>query len=312
MSNANPVSVEYPTDECLDAAVDALRGHTIAVLTGAGVSTDSGIPDYRGAGAPVRAPMTFQNFMADLDYRKRYWAGSHLGWKRFSAARPNPGHAALVELELAGIVDGIITQNVDGLHLRAGSQRVVDLHGTMDRVRCLTCGQFYARQSIADQITAANPWIDTEEAFELSPDGDVEVRDVQAFVLPECSVCGGVLKPDVVFFGEFVPKEKFAEASALMQSQPAGEVLAWIETHPASEGTFQASANTAGEWTNEQTADEVAAWLQAHRDSPVYDGAAAGFAARAHAFDPEGALIWANTIKDENQRQSLLQSWERK
>ena len=221
MSNANPVSVEYPPDECLDAAVDALRGHTIAVLTGAGVSTDSGIPDYRGAGAPVRAPMTFQNFMADLDYRKRYWAGSHLGWKRFSAARPNPGHAALVELELAGIVDGIITQNVDGLHLRAGSQRVVDLHGTMDRVRCLTCGQFYARQSIADQITAANPWIDTEEAFELSPDGDVEVRDVQAFVLPECSVCGGVLKPDVVFFGEFVPKEKFAEASALMQSADA-------------------------------------------------------------------------------------------
>lgn len=221
MSNANPVSVEYPTDECLDAAVDALQGHTIAVLTGAGVSTDSGIPDYRGAGAPVRAPMTFQNFMADLDYRKRYWAGSHLGWKRFSAARPNPGHAALVDLELAGIVDGIITQNVDGLHLRAGSQRVVDLHGTMDRVRCLTCGQFYARQSIADQITAANPWIDTEEAFELSPDGDVEVRDVEAFVLPECSVCGGVLKPDVVFFGEFVPKEKFAEASALMQSADA-------------------------------------------------------------------------------------------
>jgi NAD-dependent SIR2 family protein deacetylase len=221
VSNANPVSVEYPPDECLDAAVDALRGHTIAVLTGAGVSTDSGIPDYRGAGAPVRAPMTFQNFMADLDYRKRYWAGSHLGWKRFSAARPNPGHAALVDLELAGIVDGIITQNVDGLHLRAGSQRVVDLHGTMDRVRCLTCGQFYARQSIADQITAANPWIDTEEAFELSPDGDVEVRDVEAFVLPECSVCGGVLKPDVVFFGEFVPKEKFAEASALMQSADA-------------------------------------------------------------------------------------------
>ena len=101
-------------------------------------------------------------------------------------------------------------------------------------------------------------------------------------------------------------------ASALMQSQPAGEVLAWIETHPASVGTFHASANTVGQWTNEQTADEVAAWLQSHRDSPVYDGAAAGFAARAHAFDPEGALIWANTIKDETQRQSLLKSWERK
>lgn len=221
MPNAEPVSVQSLADDSLDAAVEALSGHTIAVLTGAGVSTDSGIPDYRGAGAPVRAPMTFQHFVADLDYRKRYWAGSHLGWKRFSAAQPNNGHIALAQLELAGIVDGIITQNVDGLHLRAGSQRVVDLHGTMDRVRCLDCGQFYARQSVADQIAAANPWIDTEEAFDLSPDGDVEVHDVDSFVLPECTVCGGVLKPDVVFFGEFVPKEKFIEASALMQSANA-------------------------------------------------------------------------------------------
>lgn len=205
----------------LDAAVDALAGRTIAVLTGAGVSTDSGIPDYRGAGAPARSPMTFQQFLGDLDYRKRYWAGSHLGWKRFSAAVPNSGHSALVDLELAGIVDGIITQNVDGLHLRAGSQRVVDLHGTMDRVRCLNCGQYFARQGVADQITTTNPWIETDDAFDLSPDGDVEVRDISSFVIPECSVCGGVLKPDVVFFGEFVPKEKFAEASALMQSADA-------------------------------------------------------------------------------------------
>jgi hypothetical protein len=101
-------------------------------------------------------------------------------------------------------------------------------------------------------------------------------------------------------------------ASTLMQSQPAGEVLAWIETHPASAGTFHASANTVSQWTNEQTADEVAARLKAHRDSPAYDGAAAGFAAKAHAFDPEGALIWANTIKDETQRQSLLNSWKEK
>lgn len=221
MTNVISTTSESSAASSLDDAVNALAGRTIAVLTGAGVSTDSGIPDYRGAGAPVRTPMTFQQFLIDFDYRKRYWAGSHLGWKRFSAATPNAGHAALVELELAGIVDGIITQNVDGLHLRAGSQRVVDLHGTMDRVRCLTCGQFYARQGIADQITSANPWIDTDEAFELSPDGDVEVRDISTFVIPECSVCGGILKPDVVFFGEFVPKEKFAEASALMQSADA-------------------------------------------------------------------------------------------
>lgn len=201
-----------------DAAVAALSGRTVAVLTGAGVSTDSGIPDYRGAGAPPRTPMTFQQFIADLDYRKRYWAGSHLGWKRFSAALPNAGHRALVDLELAGIVDGIITQNVDGLHLRAGSQRVVDLHGGMDRVVCLTCGQYYARGSVADQIAWANPWLESPGAIELSPDGDVEIRDVAAFVLPECTVCGGILKPDVVFFGEFVPKERFAEAAALVQS----------------------------------------------------------------------------------------------
>lgn len=200
----------------LDAAVAALTGRTIAVLTGAGVSTDSGIPDYRGEGAPVRSPMTFQQFLADLDYRKRYWAGSHLGWKRFSAAEPNAGHRALVELEAAGVVDGIITQNVDGLHLRAGSQRVVDLHGSMDRVRCLTCGQYYARVSIAQQISVANPWLDTPDAVELSPDGDVQIANVDEFSIPECSNCGGVLKPDVVFFGEFVPKEKFEEASALI------------------------------------------------------------------------------------------------
>lgn len=221
MTDVIPTAPQFSAEHSLDAAVDALAGHTVAVLTGAGVSTDSGIPDYRGEGAPVRSPMTFQQFLVDIDYRKRYWAGGHLGWKRFSAARPNAGHAALAALELEGIVNGIITQNVDGLHLRAGSRRVVDLHGTMYRVRCLTCGQYYARQSIAEQITEANAWIDTDEAFELSPDGDVEVRDVGRFVIPDCSVCGGVLKPDVVFFGEFVPKEKFAEATALMLAADA-------------------------------------------------------------------------------------------
>ena len=200
----------------LDAAVAALEGRTIAVLTGAGVSTDSGIPDYRGSGAPVRTPMTFQQFLASARFRQRYWAGSHLGWKRFDSAKPNDGHRALVELELAGRVDGIITQNVDGLHLRAGSLRVVDLHGTVDTVRCLLCGQSYARSSIAARITADNAWLDQPEAVQLSPDGDVQVENVDAFVVPECTVCGGILKPEVVFFGEFVPKERFAEASALI------------------------------------------------------------------------------------------------
>ncbi|MEO8094652.1 MAG: Sir2 family NAD-dependent protein deacetylase, partial [Pseudolysinimonas sp.] len=220
-STAAPTSLAPTSGPSIDAAVVALRGRTIAVLTGAGVSTDSGIPDYRGAGAPVRTPMTFQQFIADPVRRKRYWAGSHLGWKRFDGAEPNGSHRALVGLELAGLIDGIITQNVDGLHLRAGSRRVVDLHGTMDRVRCLNCGQFYARASIAERLTAANPWLDLPETIELSPDGDVQIDDVDAFTVPDCTVCGGILKPDVVFFGEFVPKEKFAEASALMQTANA-------------------------------------------------------------------------------------------
>jgi NAD-dependent SIR2 family protein deacetylase len=165
--------------------------------------------------------MTFQQYLGDTEYRKRYWAGSHLGWKRFAGANPNAGHIALAEMESAGIVNGIITQNVDGLHIRAGSQRVVDLHGTMDRVRCLTCGQSFARADIAGRITAANPWLETPDAVELSPDGDVQVGAVDDFVIPDCTVCGGVLKPDVVFFGEFVPVEKFSEASALVQKADA-------------------------------------------------------------------------------------------
>lgn len=211
------------TPEQLDAAAAALRGRSIAVLTGAGVSTDSGIPDYRGDGAPKRNPMTFSQFLSDESYRKRYWAGSHLGWKRFNGAVPNEGHRLLAALEAEGITNGVITQNVDGLHLRAGSQRVVDLHGAMDRVRCLTCGQFFARGDIAARMTAANPWLELPESMELGPDGDVAFAQIDDFVIPDCTVCGGILKPDVVFFGEFIPTERFAEASALVRS--AGALL---------------------------------------------------------------------------------------
>jgi NAD-dependent SIR2 family protein deacetylase len=220
-----PPSTDAAKAELLDAAVDALSGRSIAVLTGAGVSTDSGIPDYRGAGAPVRTPMTFAQFLASPESRKRYWAGSHLGWRRFDGAEPNAGHYVLADLERAGIVNGIITQNVDGLHLRAGSQRVVDLHGTMHRVRCLTCGQTFARADIAGRIDADNPWLaedeDEDEAAGLGPDGDVAFTQLDQFVVPACTVCGGILKPDVVFFGEFIPAERFAEASALVQSAEA-------------------------------------------------------------------------------------------
>lgn len=205
----------------LDQAIGLLQHSSIAVLTGAGVSTDSGIPDYRGEGAPKRTPMTFQQFLADADYRKRYWAGSHLGWSHFDAARPNAGHIALAELEASGLVNGVITQNVDGLHFKAGSQRVVDLHGTMDTVRCLTCGQSFARADIADRIAAANPWIVAMDANEINPDGDASPAAFDDFITPDCSVCGGILKPDIVFFGEFVPTSKFSEASALVKSADA-------------------------------------------------------------------------------------------
>jgi NAD-dependent SIR2 family protein deacetylase len=217
-----PVAVlDAPTEALVDRAEELLRGRTIAVLTGAGVSTDSGIPDYRGEGAPVRTPMTFQTFLEDEHARRRYWAGSHLGWRHFSSAEPNAGHQALAHLELHGPVNGLITQNVDGLHLRAGSRRVVDIHGSMDRVRCLQCGQIFARVDIAGRMAAANPWLDAPESVILNPDGDVEVDAVDQMVVPSCSVCGGVLKPEVVFFGEFVPTEKFAEASALVRGADA-------------------------------------------------------------------------------------------
>ena len=205
----------------IDQAVPLLEGRSIAVLTGAGVSTDSGIPDYRGEGAPRRSPMTFQQFLVDAQYRKRYWAGSHLGWRHFDAARPNTGHRVLAELEASGIVNGVITQNVDGLHLRAGSQRVVDLHGTMDKVRCLTCGQAFARAGIAERIAAANPWLEQVSPDEINPDGDASPAAFDDFVTPDCTVCGGVLKPDIVFFGEFIPVEKFSEASALVKKADA-------------------------------------------------------------------------------------------
>jgi NAD-dependent SIR2 family protein deacetylase len=204
-------------DEQLETAIGLMRGSRVAVLTGAGVSTDSGIPDYRGEGAPVRTPMTVQAFLASEPARKRYWAGSHLGWRSFGSAQPNRGHLALADLEARGIVDGVVTQNVDGLHRRAGSRHVVELHGGMDRVLCLTCGQHYARQAIADRLAELNPSIDLERAIRARPDGDVDVDDVDAMVIPACTVCGGILKPDVVFFGEFVPVEVYQAAASLVQ-----------------------------------------------------------------------------------------------
>ncbi|WP_243075077.1 Sir2 family NAD-dependent protein deacetylase [Microbacterium sp. SS28] len=209
------------TTDSLARAVDALAGRRVAILTGAGVSTDSGIPDYRGRGAPVRTPMTADRFLSSEEARRRYWVGSHLGWKAFASAAPNDGHLALARLEGSGVATGVVTQNVDGLHVRAGSRRVVELHGTMRRVFCTHCGQVFDRRDLAERVERDNPWIAVPANVKLGPDGDVLPESTDGFLVPECSVCAGMLKPDVVFFGEFIPAEKFREAEQLVRTSEA-------------------------------------------------------------------------------------------
>ena len=215
------LELDAQTEASVGRAVGALAGRRIAVLTGAGVSTDSGIPDYRGKGAPARTPMTAQQFLTSESARRRYWVGSHLGWRAFAAARPNGGHEALAALEHAGVVTGVVTQNVDGLHLRAGSSRVVELHGTMRRVQCTHCGQVFDRRDLAVRVERDNPWIAVPDAVELGPDGDVLPASSDGFVVPTCSVCDGMLKPDVVFFGEYIPIGRFDEAQKLLAASDA-------------------------------------------------------------------------------------------
>lgn len=202
-------------------ATEVLAGRSMTVLTGAGISTDSGIPDYRGDGAPRRTPMTAQQFLGDEAARRRYWVGSHLGWQAFSAAQPNSGHEAVASLERTHVATGVVTQNVDGLHIRAGSRRVVELHGTMRRVLCTHCGQVFDRRDVAVRIERANPWIALPDDVPLGPDGDVLPEATDGFTVPECTVCGGMLKPDVVFFGEFIPVGRFRDAEQLLAASDA-------------------------------------------------------------------------------------------
>lgn len=218
---ATVLESDAQTTAAVERAIDALAGRRLTVLTGAGVSTDSGIPDYRGKGAPTRTPMTAQQFLSSAAARRRYWVGSHLGWRAFAASRPNGGHEALAALEHADIATGVVTQNVDGLHIRAGSSRVVELHGTMRRVLCTHCGQVFDRRDLAVRVERDNPWITVPEAVELGPDGDVLPSTSDGFVVPACSVCAGVLKPDVVFFGEYIPVSRFQEAEQMLAASDA-------------------------------------------------------------------------------------------
>jgi NAD-dependent SIR2 family protein deacetylase len=223
----------------LTALVSAGR---VAILSGAGLSTESGIPDYRGpTGLARRAgmPMTYQAFTGSAAARQRYWARSHAGWQHIAAARPNAGHRAVAGLGARGLLTGIITQNVDGLHQAAGARDVIELHGSLSRVRCLGCGQRTARLDLDRRLRAANPgwaaaWaaagaaaapLVSDEA--IKPDGDADLGEdlVRAFRVADCAACGGVLKPDVVFFGENVPRPRVDDCFALVDRSAALLVL---------------------------------------------------------------------------------------
>jgi NAD-dependent SIR2 family protein deacetylase len=218
----HPLAVTAPGSADLEQLVALVRGGDVLVLSGAGLSTESGIPDYRGpTGAATRdhTPMTYQAFVRDPVARHRYWARSYLGWPRMAQARPNDGHRAVTGLQRAGLLRGIITQNVDGLQQEAGAADVVELHGGLDRVACLGCGAVLGRRLVEDLLRAANPAFEVA-VDEVNPDGDVTLPDeaLDDFVMVPCPVCGdGPLKPDVVFFGESVPPERVARCYGLLE-----------------------------------------------------------------------------------------------
>lgn len=210
-----------------------LRGSRFALLTGAGLSTDSGIPDYRGPGSIPRSPLTYQEFVGDASLRRRYWARNHIGWAQMHRAEPNAGHFAAATLEHAGWLTGIVTQNVDRLHEDAGARNVVDLHGRFDKVACLQCGEVYARAFIAVILTELNPGFlqavaahPGVGAVPAAPDADADLDHedlIGGFRVACCPLCGGMLKPDFVFFGENVPKDRVERAYAMVDD--AGALL---------------------------------------------------------------------------------------
>lgn len=177
------------------------------MLTGAGISTDSGIPDYRGPDAPVRQPMMIGEFRGSADARQRYWARSFIGWQRTRAAEPNDAHRVLAHVARTRGLIGVITQNVDGLHTQSGQPDVIDLHGLLDRVICLDCQQLTSRQRLQERLANLNPGFSADNV-QLLPDGDVALDDTAGFRVAACENCSGILKPDVVFFGENAPRDR--------------------------------------------------------------------------------------------------------
>lgn len=202
-------------------AKELLNDKQILVVTGAGVSTDSGIPDYRGAGRVQKHPLTFDQFMGSAQNQARYWARSFVGWNRVANAEPNLAHRALAAAEQQSKIFQIITQNVDGLHQRAGSKSVLELHGRLDRVLCSSCGDILSRNELDGRIRSLNPKLSQDLVVEFSPDGDAEVEVPHDFRVPACGICGAHYKPDVVFFGEQVPKERVLRAEAAVATAEA-------------------------------------------------------------------------------------------
>ncbi|MGP9536395.1 Sir2 family NAD-dependent protein deacetylase [Brachybacterium sp. AOP43-C2-M15] len=215
----------------IDAGFALLRGRPVAVLTGAGMSTGSGLPDYRGRDAVPRSPMTYQEFMRHDLARRRYWARSTVGWEQFRSARPGATHRLLAALDPTPLpLTAVITQNVDGLHAAAGSDPVVDLHGRLDRVRCQQCDALSARTALHQRMLSMNPELAArlpELAADAAqaPDGDAEVDRTSTFRYPPCALCGGILKPDVVSFGESARPEVVAAAFAALEAAEALLVL---------------------------------------------------------------------------------------
>ena len=209
--------LEQGVSFAIDIAKQLINNKKILILTGAGLSTDSGIPDYRGEGRVARHPMTYDTFMESFEARQRYWARSFVGWSRISLASPNNGHDCLAKAEKSGNILGIVTQNVDGLHTSAGSSKVIDLHGRLDRVICLGCQNLISRTEMDKLLELHNPGISKDANVEFTPDGDAEIQGTEDFKVPSCSACGGILKPDVVFFGENVPKQRVADSFELLE-----------------------------------------------------------------------------------------------
>jgi NAD-dependent SIR2 family protein deacetylase len=202
-----------------------LAGRRVALLTGAGISTDSGIPDYRGPDSPPSNPMTIRQFTADPVFRQRYWARNHVGWRHMDDTQPNAGHRAAAALERDGVVNGVITQNVDLLHTKAGSRNVINLHGTYAQVVCLSCGQSVGRAALAEELDALNPGfterVEAVGGLAVAPDADAVVADTASFRYLDCASCGGMLKPDIVYFGENVPKDVVQQAFSLVEDAEA-------------------------------------------------------------------------------------------